>query len=148
MPSVRLAAAFAAGAVLATASSAQAADPVEGLWLVQAGNAKVRVSPCAADKARMCGQITWLKNATDQAGQPVKDTRNPDAGQRNRPIVGLLMIRDFKQAGPGRWTGGKIYDPNSGKTYGSKMTANADGTLKVEGCIAVVCQAQTWKRTN
>lgn len=148
MPSVRLAAALAAGALLAMASSAQAADPVEGLWLVQAGNAKVRVSPCAADRAKMCGQITWLKNPNDKAGQPLKDARNPDAAQRNRPIVGLLMIRDFKQVGPGRWTGGKIYDPNSGKTYGSKITANADGTLKVEGCIAVVCQAQTWKRTS
>lgn len=147
MPHVRLAAALGA-AMLALAPAAQAGDAVEGLWLVQAGNAKVRVAPCASDKAKMCGQIAWLKNPTDKAGQPLKDARNPDPAQRNRPIVGLLMIRDFKPAGPGRWTGGKIYDPNSGKTYGSKLTANADGTLKVEGCIAVVCQAQTWKRTN
>lgn len=147
-PSIRLAAAFAAGAVLAMASSAQAADPVEGLWLVQSGTAKVRVSPCASDKSKMCGQIAWLKNPNDKAGKPLKDANNPDAGQRNRPIVGLLMIRDFKPAGPGRWTGGKIYDPNSGKTFGSKMSANPDGSLKVEGCIAVVCQAQTWKRAS
>ena len=131
-------------AVLALASAAVAvpafaADPVEGLWMVEAGTAKVRVAPCAADKARMCGQIAWLK----QAG--VKDANNPDAALRGRPLVGLLMIRDFKPAGAGKWTGGKIYDPGSGKTYSSKMSANPNGTLKVEGCVAVVCQAQTWK---
>lgn len=135
---------LAAAALLAAAiaSPALAADPVEGLWLVQAGTAKIKVAPCASDQSKMCGQVAWLK----QAG--AKDANNPDAALRSRPIMGMLMIRDFKSAGPGKWTGGKIYDPNSGKTYGSKITANPDGTLKVEGCISVVCQAQTWKRTS
>ena len=108
---------------------------------MQAGTAKVRVSPCA-DKSKMCGQIAWLKNG------PAKDANNPNASMRDKPLIGMLMIRDFKPVGPGKWTGGKIYDPSSGKTYGSKMSANSDGTLKVEGCISVVCQAQTWKRAN
>lgn len=138
----------AALALAALASPAFAADPVEGHWLVQSGTAKVRVAPCATDKAKMCGTIVWLKNASDKAGQPVKDANNPDASQRAKPLVGLNMIRDFKPAGPGKWTGGKIYDPGAGKTYGSKMSVNGDGTLKVEGCIAVVCQAQTWKRAS
>ena len=142
MPLARLAAATAATLAVAIASPALAADPVEGLWLVQAGTAKVKVAPCARDKSRMCGQVAWLKTPG------AKDANNPDASLRSRPIMGMLMIRDFKSAGPGKWTGGKIYDPNSGKTYGSKMNANPDGTLKVEGCIAVVCQAQTWKRAS
>lgn len=146
MKFAQLAAGSAALALLAT--TAQAADPVEGLWLVQAGTAKVKVGPCAADKAKMCGVITWLKSPNGKDGQPQKDANNPDAAQRGRPVLGLSMIRDFKPAGPGKWTGGKIYDPTSGKTYGSKMSANPDGTLKVEGCVSVVCQAQTWKKTS
>ena len=143
MPLARLAAATAlAVAALAAASPALAADPVEGLWLVQAGTAKVKVTPCASDKSKMCGQVAWLKTPG------AKDANNPDASLRSRPIMGMLMIRDFKPAGAGKWTSGKIYDPNSGKTYGSKMSANPDGTLKVEGCVAVVCQAQTWKRAS
>ena len=140
MTLARLAAATALAAAIA--SPALADDPVEGLWLVQAGTAKVKVAPCASDKTKMCGQVAWLKTTG------AKDANNPDASLRSRPILGMLMIRDFKSAGPGKWTGGKIYDPNSGKTYGSKMSANPDGTLKVEGCIAVVCQAQTWKRAS
>ena len=140
MTLARLAAATALAAAIA--SPALADDPVEGLWLVQAGTAKVKVAPCASDKTKMCGQVAWLKTTG------AKDANNPDASLRSRPIMGLLMIRDFKPAGAGKWTSGKIYDPNSGKTYGSKMSANPDGTLKVEGCVAVVCQAQTWKRTS
>ena len=140
MTLARLAAATALAAAIA--SPALADDPVEGLWLVQAGTAKVKVAPCASDKTKMCGQVAWLKTTG------AKDANNPDASLRSRPILGMLMIRDFKSAGPGKWTGGKINDPNSGKTYGSKMSANPDGTLKVEGCVAVVCQAQTWKKTS
>ena len=146
MKLVHLAAAVAA--ITSLSSAAHAADPVEGTWLVQAGTAKVRVAPCGGDKAKMCGVVVWMKTPNDKAGQPQKDVNNPDAAARTRPIVGLTMIRDFKPAGAGQWAGGKIYDPSSGQTDGSKMSLNPDGTLKVEGCIAVVCQAQTWKRSS
>jgi uncharacterized protein (DUF2147 family) len=57
------------------------------------------------------------------------------------------MIWGFRPAAPGHWTGGKIYDPQTGKTYDSKLTVTGDGNLKVEGCILMICQAQTWKRS-
>ena len=130
---------FAAAMTLA-AAPAFAADPVEGEWLTQASTAKVKISPCAARPDRMCGLVSWMK-------APSNDTKNPDAALRSRPILGMALIRDFKQAASGRWTGGKIYDPESGKTYDSKISVKANGTLKVEGCILMVCQAQTWKRS-
>lgn len=136
---------FAGLALAAVAGAAQAADPVEGQWLVESGTAKIKVAPCATDKARMCGVITWVKAP---AGATPRDTNNPETSQRARPLVGLSMIRDFKSVGAGKWTGGKIYNPSNGKTYASKMSANPDGTLKIEGCIAVICQAQTWKRAT
>ena len=135
---------LAAGFLLAAAAPALAADPVEGVWLTESGTGKVTIGPCPAKAALMCGRITWLKNAADQTA---KDSNNPDPALKTRTILGLPMVWNFKQVGPGRWTGGKIYDPNTGKTYDSKISVNADGTLKVEGCILVVCQAQTWKRS-
>jgi uncharacterized protein (DUF2147 family) len=135
------------GAILAAlAGSAQAAGTVQGVWLTQSGSAKVRLAPCGS---KLCGTIIWLKNPTDKAtGKPPIDGKNPDPALRDRPIVGLQMIHDFKSAAGGRWTGGSIYDPESGKTYASKLNLNPDGTLKVEGCIAIICQAQTWKQAN
>ncbi len=128
---------------LAAALPAFAADPAEGDWLTQGGGGKVRIAPCAAQPDRLCGLITWLKDPADAKGS---DTNNPDPALRKRPLIGLPLIRDFKRAGPGRWTGGRIYDPGSGRTYDSKITLNPNGTLKVEGCVVIVCQAQTWTR--
>lgn len=135
--------ALAAGLLTACASPAFAADPVEGDWLTQTGSGKVRIAPCPPRPERLCGTLFWLRNPADAKAT---DVNNPDPALKKRPILGLPMIRDFKQAAPGRWTGGRIYDPNSGKTYDSKISVNPNGTLKVEGCIVVVCQAQTWKR--
>ena len=135
---------LAASAALA-ATPALAADPIEGDWMVGT-TTRVKIAPCAARAERMCGVIAWMKNPNDKAGQPLRDTQNPDATLRNRPIVGIAFIRDFKRVAAGQWTGGKIYDPNSGKTYDSKVRLNPDGTLKVEGCVLVICQAQTWRR--
>ena len=130
---------------LSLAGPALAADPVMGDWLTASGSAKVRIAPCA-DK--LCGTVVWLKKPLDAKGHPQKEEANPDPKLRERPVIGLQLIKDFRGAGPGKWVDGRIYDPQSGKTYASKITPNPDGTLKVEGCISVICQAQTWKRAN
>jgi uncharacterized protein (DUF2147 family) len=136
--------AFAAVACL-IAGPALAADPVEGDWMA-GSTTKVRIAPCASKPDRLCGTIVWLKNPNDRSGQPSRDVSNPDAKLRGRTLVGLPFIRDFRRVEPGRWTGGKIYDPEGGKTYDSRMRINADGSLKLEGCVLVVCRAQTWRR--
>lgn len=76
---------FAGLALAAVAGAAQAADPVEGQWLVESGTAKIKVAPCATDKARMCGVITWVKAP---AGATPRDTNNPETSQRARPWWG------------------------------------------------------------
>jgi uncharacterized protein (DUF2147 family) len=136
---------LAAAALALLAAPAAAAEGVNGEWLVQGGSAKVRIAPCG-DK--LCGLISWLKEPNLANGKPKLDLNNPDARLRARPIVGLPMLSGFSAAGPGRWTGGKIYDPESGKTYNSKLTLNPNGTLKVEGCVSVVCRGMTWTRAS
>lgn len=126
------------------AATPAAADPTHGDWLTQAGTGKVRIGPCPGQTDRLCGAISWLKNPADAKAT---DVNNPDAKLKSRPILGLPMLWGFKSAGPGRWSGGKIYDPQTGKTYDSKISLNPNGTLKVEGCVAIICQAQTWRRS-
>ncbi|HET6971998.1 MAG TPA: DUF2147 domain-containing protein [Phenylobacterium sp.] len=133
-----------AAALALSAAPALAADPVEGEWLTQAGSAKVKIGPCAGQPERMCGALSWFRDPTDARHT---DDHNPNPALKGRTMLGLPMVWGFKSAGPGRWTGGKIYDPNNGKTYDSKLTVNGDGTLKVEGCVLMICQAQTWRRS-
>lgn len=129
--------------LLLAAAPAMAADPVAGEWLTPTDGGKVRIGACPDKPEQMCGVVSSLPPAKMND----RDTRNPNAALRSRPVMGETTISGFKQAAPGRWTGGKLYDPSTGKTYNGKISANPDGTLKVEGCVLMVCQAQTWKRS-
>jgi len=130
--------------VLAMASAAQAGgDPVFGDWLTVGGAAKVRVAPCATNPALTCGTLFWLK-----PGAPTHDANNSDAALKARPLIGVQLLSDLKRDGPGVWKDGRIYVPETGRTARANMSANPDGTLKVEGCVAVICQAKTWARAR
>lgn len=130
-----------AGLLLLTAP-AIAADPIEGEWVMPDGGSKVRIGPCSGSPTQMCGVVSWLP--ADKVHD--LDHRNPNAALQKRPIMGVPTILGFKQSAPGKWNGGKLYDPASGKTYSGKISANPDGTLKVQGCVMMICEAETWKR--
>jgi uncharacterized protein (DUF2147 family) len=121
----------------AVALPAQAAEPVTGRWATVEGKAIVQIAPCGK---QLCGRIEKILKPTP--GRAHTDTSNPDPALRSRPLVGLPLLTGFSDSGS-HWKG-TIYDPESGKSYTSKMSRNKDGTLKVQGCIAFFCKTQTW----
>ena len=134
---------------LAAAGAARASpDPVFGQWFNQDREGKVLIAPCSSAPALACGAITWLKEPADDEGRPAHDIHNPDPALRNRPVIGLSVIRDMKPDGHGHWAGGRLYDPETGKSYRGRLTAIGGGRLKVEGCVLVICEAQTWTRAD
>jgi uncharacterized protein (DUF2147 family) len=134
---------FAAALSLAAGAASAAPDPVIGQWLSEDGAGKVALAPCNTDPALLCGAVTWVDPA-----KPQHDLRNPDRALRNRPIVGVLVVRDMKNEGPGRWAGGKVYDPESGRTYNGKVRAISRDKVRLEGCVLMICDAQTWTRAD
>ena len=132
-------------AVAALAPATAAADGrIVGEWIT--GSARVAIAACADNPALLCGRIAWLARPLGANGAPASDSRNPDANLRRRPLLGIDIIRGFGAAGPGRWNGGTIYDPESGRTYNAQMRLNAPDALEVKGCVLVFCEAQTWRR--
>lgn len=125
-------------ATMMLASAADAATPVAGRWLTEAGNAVVTIGACGN---ATCGRITKLIKGPP-SGPPV-DRNNPDPALRGRPLEGLTILTGFTDAGDD-WRG-RIYDPKSGKTYKSILKREADGGLKVQGCIAFFCRTQKWR---
>ena len=125
------------------AAAAAATDYVSGDWSA-GGQTVVRIGPCAGAPAQRCGLIVAMANGKD--GRPPRDGANPDPKLRSRPLVGLPLIFGFRAADGGRWTGGKIYNPDDGKTYDAKIEPGPDGTLEVSGCVLFLCKAQTWRR--
>ena len=63
-------------------------------------------------------------------------------------MQGLTILEGFSYQEENLWSGGTIYDPNSGKTYKCKLSLNDDGTLKVRGYVGVSLFGRTevWKR--
>ena len=67
----------------APAANAQAGSDPSGIWLTQAGDAKVRVSKCGG---AICGVVIWLKDPINPAtGKPQVDDRNHDPQQAQGP---------------------------------------------------------------
>jgi uncharacterized protein (DUF2147 family) len=138
---------IAIAALLLTAPSVQAqvaGDPV-GIWLTQAGDARVRVSKCGGG---ICGVVVGLKQPIDPAtGKPQIDDKNPHPALAKRPIIGLPLFSGMRATGPGKWSG-QIYNADDGSTYASNVAVTGPDTLRVEGCVGMLCGGETWTRVG
>jgi uncharacterized protein (DUF2147 family) len=137
---------IAAAGLCLLAAPAIAAPPVEGVW--RTPNAEVRMGACPSHRDWLCGVVTSMREPLDAAGHPKRDVHNPDPAQRQRPLIGITLLSDLRPAGEGRWEGGKIYDPRSGKSIDAKARLTDKGALKVEACFGAFCGGQTWRRED
>ena len=129
---------------LATAHAAEANPSViAGTWLSGDGDGLIEI---VRKGESISGHI--LGSATGESDRPDKDLNNPDPQLRERPLVGLQILGGFTYDGEGKWSGGQIYDPNSGNTYRCKLKLIDANTLKVRGFIGVslLGRTETWKR--
>lgn len=139
------------------ATSAAAPGAIVGTWTTAEGKSQVEIYE---QGGRYNGRIVALKeplyprdsNHRDflagREGQPKQDRRNPDENLRDRPIIGMELMSGFKHDGDDVWSGGKIYDPESGKTYRCKLTLTAPNELKVRGFVGIslLGRTTTWSR--
>ena len=135
-----------AALVAATPAMAQGASGgPDGIWLTQAGDAKVRVSRCGAG---ICGVVVWLREPIDPAtGKRQVDDKNPNPALAKRPIIGLSLFSAMRSVGPNQWSG-RIYNADDGKIYASKVSVGGPATLKVEGCVGTLCGGEEWTRSS
>jgi uncharacterized protein (DUF2147 family) len=128
----------------ASVVGAQMGDP-SGIWLTQAGDAKVRVSKCGA---AICGVVVWLREPTNPAtGLPMVDDKNPNPALAKRPMIGLPLFTDMRIAGSNKWSG-HIYNADDGGTYVSNISVSGPDSLRVEGCVGALCGGETWTRSS
>jgi uncharacterized protein (DUF2147 family) len=132
------------GFLAAPAAQAQAEGEVSGIWLTQAGDAKVRVSKCAGG---ICGVVVWLRDPIDRAtGKPAVDDKNPNPALARRPMIGLPLFMGMRPSGPDKWSG-QIYNADDGSTYASNVSLAGPDTLRVEGCVGAFCGGESWTRS-
>jgi len=126
-------------AVAALCAGVAHAGPLDvfGTFVTQKEGSHIRISDCG--DGTPCGVIVWIDPASVSEGV-TPETATDAKGDK---ILGLTMLEGFRQKANG-WTGGTIYNPKEGKTYGSKIRLLEDGVLEVKGCIGPICQTQLW----
>ncbi len=122
---------------------APAAPPLNGVlgyWSTDAGSV-LHIDPC--------GQHVCITIVTISKTAPgVIDERNPDPSLRARPVCKLVIGTAFDLKDANHAEDGRIYDPESGKTYKSVMTSDGND-LHLRGYVGfkALGRSQTWHRT-
>jgi uncharacterized protein (DUF2147 family) len=100
----------------------------------------------------LCGRIVWLRAPLDETGCELRDRGNGNASLRDRPLLGLEILRGLKQSdAAGKvWANGEIYDPTSGKTYACSLRMEGDDRLYLRGYLGVplLGRTTTWIRVG
>jgi uncharacterized protein (DUF2147 family) len=127
-------------------------DAIVGSWNTQEHDAVIEIFRCGE---KYCGRIKWIKEPNYTAedhngkeGQPKVDVNNPDPKLRDRPLVGIEMMYDFTYAGRNIWKGGRIYNPDNGRTYNGIITLVSSNTLHLRGFFLVSLLGRTTEWTR
>ena len=81
-----------------------------------------------------------------------KDGPNPACDKckgalHGKPIKGMVILWGLKPDAAGKWSGGRVLDPENGKDYKARIELLDGGRkLGMSGCIAFICRQQVWIR--
>ncbi|MFN9113643.1 MAG: DUF2147 domain-containing protein, partial [Bacteroidota bacterium] len=95
---------------------------------------------------RIHGRIVELLNS--KAKNP--KCEKCDGEDKNKPIIGLTILRGLKKDKKGDYHDGKILDPKHGKTYNCTLSLESKHRLKVRGFIGInlLGRTQFWERVK
>jgi uncharacterized protein (DUF2147 family) len=108
---------------LGLATSARAADPY-GVWMRPSTGTQVNFYDCGG---KLCGKIVAVKDRS------------------RRSEVGTVIMTGASQSGDNQWKG-DLLNTDNGKTYKGVVTLRGPDALRLEGCVAFICQGETWSK--
>ena len=137
-----------AAAALLFAGLASAQMTPVGLWKTIDDDGKteksyVRISDASGVVGGKIEKVLDPKAKPDDVCDKCSDER------KDKPIVGLTIIRNAKKSGDDTWEGGDITDPNNGKVYKLRLKPLDGGKkLEVRGYIGPFFRNQQWVRAE
>lgn len=105
-----------------------------GVWRNTNNTVHIKAAPCGTN---MCATVVWADDKTKAA-----------VSARGRDIIGMQLLRDFRESGPSEWKG-SVYVPDRGMTVSGTITLLDRNTLRAVGCfLGFVCQTRHWQRIS
>ncbi len=127
--------------------SAHAQQAATGHWTTiddATGKPKSVVEIYQARDGSFAGRVTEILDTKDGPDPQCDKCSGPN---KDKPIKGMVILWGLKPNGAGHWSGGRVLDPENGKTYKSKLELLDGGRkLGMSGCIAFFCRQQVWIR--
>jgi uncharacterized protein (DUF2147 family) len=129
--------------------AAGAASP-EGLWKTVDDRRRTTRSLVRIwrDGDQLRGKVETVFDQPGEAPRPMC-TLCPGE-KKDQPVVGLEILWGFHGPGP-VWAGGRVLDPEEGKTYKGRLRMSEDGkTLVLRGYVGIplLGRSQTWVRVE
>lgn len=135
----------------ASAAWAAAADPMSpvGAWTTIDDETKKPKSV-----VRITEKDGIISGAVEKILDPAKQDSKceecaDDDPRKGKPVVGMTVLTGLKKEGDNVYAGGRILDPNNGKSYNAKVTVIEGGKkLEMRGSILFIGRTQTWVRAE
>lgn len=91
-----------------------------------------------------------VEKIIDPAKQGSKCDECPaDDPRKGKPVIGMTILSDLKKESDTVWSGGKILDPNNGKTYRCTVNVIEQGRkLEMRGYVGIFYRTQVWERVE
>lgn len=139
--------AIALAALLIAPALPQAQDSPIGRWRTvddATGKAKSVVEVYRARDGSYAGHVAEILDTKDGPNPACKKCKG---AQHGKPIKGMVILWGLKPDGAGKWSGGRVLDPENGKDYKARLELLEGGSkLGMSGCIAFLCRQQVWLR--
>lgn len=132
--------------IIVLSSSFASAQSVFGKWKTiddRTGNPKGVIEIYEKD-GMMFGKIFKVVEKGKENALCVKC----DGDMKNKPVLGMTIIKGGKKNKDGEWKGKFLFDPEQAMTFRFKIWLNPDNSdeLKVRGYLAFLYRTQTWVR--
>jgi uncharacterized protein (DUF2147 family) len=100
-------------------------------------------------KVKSVVRITEKDGVVSGTVEKITDECASDDPRKGKPVIGMTILTDLKKESDAVWSGGKILDPNNGKSYNAKVTVIEGGKkLEMRGSILFIGRTQTWVRVE
>lgn len=136
---------FCVVAIMAIASAFAQADKVVGTYKAVRNGVTSKVKVFKYNDGYRA-QVIWVDNLKKEDGSIRLDEKNPDPAKRSVQADKIVLIDKVKFDGKDKWSGGKIYDPTSGKTFTVSLYFKDEKTLTVKGSIGILFQRMYWTK--
>lgn len=140
---------IATAALLVATTGAWAQASPAGLWKTIDDDGKTEKSLVKISESG--GVFTGAVDTVFDKSKSAAVCTKCDGDRKDKPIIGLQIIRGVKADGDNNWAGGSIMDPVTGKEYKVKMSLKDGGKkLDVRAFIGIAAlgRTQTWVRAE